>query len=136
VVILALLSAWVVPSHTPLWLQLSWLPVFYLLAIETFQAQAPWRLTLDAKLQLRHADNVAAAASSPLVIELDGQLSHHSLVCWLGIWLVWHTSTGQKQRRWLFRDAMAETDFRALARSIQQLRWRAGHPRWSVLNRR
>jgi len=118
-----------------LWLQLSWLPVFYLLAIEAFQAQPAWRLTLDPKLQLRHADHMTGASLPPLVIEMGGLLSPSSQVCWFGIWLVWHTSTGQKQRRWLFRDAMAEGDFRALARSVQQLRWHASHPRGAVLTR-
>ena len=76
-------------------------------------------LSLDPALQLRRYSTV-----EPPVLQTEGgQLLAHSLICWLGVWLVWQTTDGQIKRCWLFRDTFSESDFRTLARTLRQLRW-------------
>jgi hypothetical protein len=109
---------WYISTAAPWWLQCGWLPVFYLLAAAT-EAEKDLLLKLEPALQLRRY----RTAEPPVLQPSGGQLLAQSLICWLGVWLVWQTADGQVRRCWLFRDAFSESDFRSLARTLCQLRW-------------
>lgn len=112
--------AWLAPAEAAIWLQLGWLPVFYLCALAWTRPAAKVVLSLDSMGQLRWY----GADVHPVAAAAEGQMSGQSLICWLGVWLLWQTADGQTHRYWLFRDALAEADFRTLARTLCQLRWR------------
>jgi hypothetical protein len=109
---------WYISTAAPWWLQCGWLPVFYLLAAAT-EAEKDLLLKLEPALQLRRYRTV----EPPVLQPSGGQLLAQSLICWLGVWLVWQTADGQIKRCWLFRDAFSESGFRTLARTLCQLRW-------------
>jgi len=111
-------SGWFASATAPWWLPCGWLPVFYLLYATTEPAK-DFVLSLEPALQLRRY----SAAEPPVLQTEGGQLLAQSLICWLGVWLVWQTTDGQIKRCWLFRDAFTENGFRTLARTLCQLRW-------------
>lgn len=111
-------SGWFASTTAPWWLPCGWLPVFYLLYATTEPAK-DLVLSLEPALQLRRY----STAEPPVLQTEGGQLLAHSLICWLGVWLVWQTTDGQIRRCWLFRDTFSESDFRTLARTLRQLRW-------------
>lgn len=115
----ALLSAGTVGIAAPWWLQCAWLPVFYYCYVAVFRCEHSWLLNFGDTLQLRYYQS---GAVQPLR-EQQGELLAQSQLCWFGIWLCWRNEQGRVVRRWLFQDAMPETDFRCLARQITQLRW-------------
>lgn len=111
-------SGWFASTTALWWLPCGWLPVFYLLYAATEPAK-DLVLSLEPALQLRRY----STAEPPVLQPNGGQLLAQSLICWLGVWLVWQTTDGQIRRCWLFRDAFSESDFRTLARTLCQLRW-------------
>lgn len=123
-VLLALISAGCAAATVPWWLQCCWLPVFYSCFVATQPAQHGWVLSFSSGLQIR-SDRVDSANTSPerqLSVQ-QAELLPESKSCWLGFWLHWRSAEGQIKRCWLFQDALADSDVRALARHIQQLRW-------------
>jgi len=112
-----LVPGWLAPVAAPWWLALCWLPVFYLCGAEL--ARPDIVLTLHPQLQFKWVDRVAGVTADIT----EGRLCAQTQICWLGVWLLWQTADGQTGRRWIFRDALAEADFRLLARTVRQLHW-------------
>lgn len=56
-----------------------------------------------------------------------GTLLRSSLICGWGVWLHWQDEQQQPRQLWLYRDNFSESDFRALARHCQLVRWQSGH---------
>lgn len=56
-----------------------------------------------------------------------GTLLRSSLVCGWGVWLHWQDEQQQPGQLWLYRDNFSESDFRALARHCQLVRWQSEH---------
>lgn len=115
----SLLSAASVGIAAPWWLQCCWFPVFYCCYAAVFRSEPGWLLNFGDTLQLRY---YAPESTQPLRQQQD-ELLAQSQLCWFGIWLCWRNEQGRVVRRWLFQDAMPETDLRCLARQISQLRW-------------
>lgn len=53
----------------------------------------------------------------------QGCLLPQSLICHFGIWLYWQDEQGKSQNCWLYADNFSQSDFRALARHCQNVKW-------------
>ncbi len=53
----------------------------------------------------------------------QGTLLPQSLICQFGIWLHWQDEQGKSQHCWLYADNFSQSDFRALARHCQNVKW-------------
>ena len=102
------------PAATP-WLWpafLLLLPCFYGIA-QWGQAAPPRFLSVNAAGEIRwHADQWSS-----------GVLIPGAVICRFGVWLCWRDVEGKRQQCWLFRDQLADSDFRLLGRHCQQLHW-------------